>query len=171
MLANGVKLERIGVSVQPSKTQYEIGEGFDPTGLKITAFYSDSTRKTITSYCELSGFDSSKPTEKNVITVTYKDGGKTYTTTFNVAINGVEKQKTVSKLEIKSRPLVVRRGTDILSKLKVIAGFDDSSSVDVTAVVKVDFNNSKIGIKKATVTFTDETGKTASNSFYVLVVF
>lgn len=172
VLSEDVKLERIGVSVQPTKTEYEVGESFDAAGLKITAVYSDSTRKTITSYCTLSGFDSSKPNEKNVITVTYKDGSNTFTATFTVRINGAEKQKTVTGLEVKSRSLIVRRGASVYNnRLKVVAYFDDSTSQEVTAFVNVNFNSSRIGIKKATVSFTDDTGKTASNSFYVIVIF
>ena len=72
-------LESITVS-GPTKTQYEIGDELDLTGLVVTAHYSDGSEAAVEDY-EVSGFDSSTAGEKT-ITVTYQD--KTTTFTVNV---------------------------------------------------------------------------------------
>lgn len=66
-------LERIAVTTKPVKTEYKIGEEFEPEGMVVTAYYSDETKEAVTGY-EVSGYDSSK-TGNQTITVTYK--GKT----------------------------------------------------------------------------------------------
>lgn len=44
------KLMRIGVTTQPNKTEYIVGETFDKTGMVVTAFYNDSTKEEVTDY-------------------------------------------------------------------------------------------------------------------------
>ena len=62
-------LESITVS-GPTKTEYEIGDELDLTGLVVTAHYSDGSYQEVTDY-EVSGFDSAAAGEKTV-TVTYQ---------------------------------------------------------------------------------------------------
>ena len=64
-----VTLESITVS-GPTKTEYEIGEELDLTGLVVIAHYSDGSYQEVTDY-EVSGFDSAAAGEKTV-TVTYQ---------------------------------------------------------------------------------------------------
>ena len=54
----------------PTKTEYEIGDELDLTGLVVTAHYSDGSYQEVTDY-EVSGFDSAAAGEKTV-TVTYQ---------------------------------------------------------------------------------------------------
>lgn len=63
-------LEHIAVTAKPDKTEYRMGEAFDPAGLEVTAYYSDGTKETVTEY-EVSGFDSGK-IGTQTITVIYK---------------------------------------------------------------------------------------------------
>ena len=42
-----VILQNIAIAQHPTKTKYKDGETFDPTGMKITATYSDGSNKTI----------------------------------------------------------------------------------------------------------------------------
>lgn len=41
---------RIAVTTKPTKTSYLIGEKFDPTGMVVTAYYSDNTSEAVTDY-------------------------------------------------------------------------------------------------------------------------
>ena len=44
-------LDHIEVTTSPTKTLYEIGETFDPTGAVVTATYTDSTTEEVTTSC------------------------------------------------------------------------------------------------------------------------
>ena len=68
-------LTKIAVKTMPEKTEYEIGEAFDGTGLTLTATYSDGSTKIITSGFTVSKLDSSEA-RTQTITVTY-EGKKT----------------------------------------------------------------------------------------------
>ena len=76
-------VESISVKQAPAKTEYFEQDTLNTEGLIITVTYSDGSTKDITEGFEVSGFDSSKATEKQDITVSYK-GKKT---TFSVVIN------------------------------------------------------------------------------------
>lgn len=67
-------LEKIEVSKEPDKLQYELDEEFDPDGIEVTAHYSDNSTNLITNSDELtfSGFDSSAAVSDQKITVTYQ---------------------------------------------------------------------------------------------------
>ena len=45
-----VKLEKLEVTKLPDKTVYNAGEAFDPTGMVVTAVYSDGSSKEVTGY-------------------------------------------------------------------------------------------------------------------------
>lgn len=163
-------LERIVVSSEPNKKEYKIGESFDITGLKITAYYSGGTSKIVTSECSFSGFDSSKASDNNVITVKYVNGSKTFTTSFGVVIK--DAQRSVTRIKVQSHSFCVRLGQSAYNKnLKVLAYYDDGTTEDVTKFINLDFDSSKIGIKKATAVYTDEQGREFIKSFLVLVLW
>ncbi len=81
---SAITLNSIAVKTNPTKTSYNVGDSLSTSGLALTATYSDTSNKTITS-----GFVCS-PTKlttagTQVITVTYS--GKT--TTFNVTVSPI----------------------------------------------------------------------------------
>lgn len=53
------KLLSISISGQ-YKSEYEVGESFDPTGIIVTAAYDDESTKDVSSQAQFSGFDSSQ---------------------------------------------------------------------------------------------------------------
>lgn len=55
------------------KTEYEVGEEFDPAGIMVTAVYDDDSSEDVTNSVTFSGFDSSQPGE---CTVTVSFGGQ-----------------------------------------------------------------------------------------------
>lgn len=78
-------LEKIEVTKKPTKQAYKIGEKFDPTGMEITATYSDETTKVITAYTyEPMG---ELKEENTKITITYKEGTITKTAEQKIYVN------------------------------------------------------------------------------------
>ena len=45
-----VKVTRLVVSAKPTKTKYSVGEKFDPTGMVVTAIYSNGIREEVKDY-------------------------------------------------------------------------------------------------------------------------
>src|SRR5574344_486505 len=69
-------LTKIAITTQPTKTAYTVGDSFDPTGIVITAVYSDSTTKDVTSSSSVAydGFDSTSAAASQTITISYTEG-------------------------------------------------------------------------------------------------
>ena len=82
-----VTLIGIEVSAQPNKIEYQVGESFDSTGLKVTAIYSDESSKIITDY-KLSDFSLDVPGAV-LINVTFEDKTATF------AITVLEKEEEI----------------------------------------------------------------------------
>lgn len=79
--------------------EYYVGEIFDPTGTKIQVLTRDMSHTSFVDHTQLSfsGFDSSAPVEKQVITVSYKG----FTETFTVSIKEVPTEgPTVTGIEV-----------------------------------------------------------------------
>ena len=68
-----IELESIAVTIMPDRTEYRIGEEYDPAGKVITAFFNDGSSGEVTGYT-LIGFDSSVP---GIVTITVSFEGKT----------------------------------------------------------------------------------------------
>lgn len=79
-------LTGIAITVNPSKVSYAVGETFDPTGMVVTATYSDESTKAVTDYT----YDKTAALtiDDTKVTVTYK--GKTATVTISVAYPDLE---------------------------------------------------------------------------------
>lgn len=70
----------ISVTTKPTKTDYEVGDKFDPTGMVVTATYADGTEEAVTDYTYApTGALTMKDTK---ITITYKE----QTTTLRIKI-------------------------------------------------------------------------------------
>ena len=80
-------LESIAVKTNPTKTEYEVGDTLDLTGLAITLTYDDASTADLDysadSGISASGFDSSAAAESQTVTLTYKEK----TTSFTVKIS------------------------------------------------------------------------------------
>ncbi len=50
MMAIGPTIEKVEITTPPDRTTYSIGETFDPTGMKVTATYSNGKTRDITNY-------------------------------------------------------------------------------------------------------------------------
>ena len=85
------RLSAIAVTTKPNKLTYEYGDTLATTGMVVTASYSDSQTKTVTSYsCSPTTFST---VGNQVVTVSHTENGVTQTATFNVTVN----RKSVAK--------------------------------------------------------------------------
>ena len=80
-----VKLQAIGITKKPTKLTYVSGEKFDPTGMKVSAKYSDNTVK------EITGYDYDKKSaltedDKSVV-IKYTEGSVTKTASLSITVN------------------------------------------------------------------------------------
>ena len=90
------RLTAITVTTKPNKLTYEYGDTLVTTGMVVTASYSDSQTKTVTSYsCSPKTFST---VGNQVVTVSYTENGVTQTATFNVTVN----RKSIAKPTWKS---------------------------------------------------------------------
>lgn len=90
------RLTAITVTTKPNKLTYEYGDTLVTSGMVVTASYSDSQTKTVTSYsCSPKTFST---IGNQVVTVSYTENGVTQTATFNVTVN----RKSIAKPTWKS---------------------------------------------------------------------
>ncbi len=83
-----VSLNSISINTAPVKTEYKEGEKFDPTGMVVSANYTDGSSKEITGYSYTP--DGALTVSDNKITVSYTEGGITCTVEqpISVSANG-----------------------------------------------------------------------------------
>jgi hypothetical protein len=79
-----VTLDSIEVTTLPTQTTYTVGDTFDTSGMVVTAYYSDYSSATITSY-SLSPTNGSTLSTVGTQTITVSYGG--VSTTFTVTVN------------------------------------------------------------------------------------
>ena len=94
-------LERIEITKNPNKTEYEKGEKFDKTGMVVTAVYSDNSKETVTDYAYTPTGSLTKNDIK--ITITYKDKTATVTITVKEKTPPVV-EKTLERIEVTTNP-------------------------------------------------------------------
>ena len=80
--SNVVKPTSIAITTKPTKTSYGVGDLFDPSGMVVTATYSDGTTKAVTTYTYPT---STLTTGTTSITISYTEGS-TFTTTVNITV-------------------------------------------------------------------------------------
>lgn len=78
-------LSSIAVTTQPTKTTYYVGEIFDPSGMIVTATWSDNTTSTVTNYTYTP--DTALTSSDTTITISYTVGGITQTATQAITVN------------------------------------------------------------------------------------
>ena len=80
-------LSSIAVTTAPTKTTYNVGENFDPTGMVVTATYSDNSTEAVTGYTySPNGALTTSDTE---ITISYTENNVTKTATQAITVNEV----------------------------------------------------------------------------------
>ena len=125
-------LDKIEVTAQPSKTEYHVGEAFDPAGMTVTASYT-SSNGTITREIDGYTFSQDAFTEagEQKVTITYTQGKETKTAEVAVQV----KEAQVEKIEVTTLPTktVYHAGeTFDPSGMVVTAAYSDGTTREVT---------------------------------------
>ena len=165
-------LTNIKITKMPNKTVYEEGEKFDPTGMEVTATYSDNTRAVITNYT-YSPTGSLKTTDKKV-TISYTEDNITKTAEINITVNAkpTPPQKILTNIEITQMPnkIVYKEGeTFDKTGMEVTATYSDGSRENINnyncfPITALTTNHTHI-----TVTYT-ENGRTVTAKVQITVI-
>ncbi len=128
-----------GIKVSaPTKTVYDLGESLDTTGMTVTASYEDGTEGTVDlSKVIITGFDSSKVTEKQTVTVKYAG----QTATFDVEIRNL----TLENAKEEAVKAVTDKATAITAEIEKLANL----SADQKAVYEADVESAVAAAKEA----------------------
>ena len=152
-------LTNIEITKMPNKTVYEEGEKFDPTGMEVTATYSDNTRAVITNYT-YSPTGSLKTTDKKV-TISYTEDNITKTAEINITVNGtpppVEKNLTNIKITKMPNKTVYNEGEKFdPTGMEVTATYSDNTRAVITNYTYSPTGSLKTTDKKVTISYTED---------------
>ena len=149
-------ISSIAVKTAPTKTTYEAGEYFDPTGLVITATYSDSSTNDISYASNPSVFTfdpstSTALTTSNVsVSITY--GGKTCSQA--ITVNAA---KVLSSISISGETTSFVEGDTFSFGGTVTAHYSDSTTANVTSSSTFSgYNMTTLGNQTVTVSYGGE---------------
>ena len=81
----GVSLNSISIYTPPAKTEYVEGEKFDPTGMVVSANYTDNSSREVTTYTYTPS--GNLAVSDNEITVSYTEEGITRTATQKISVS------------------------------------------------------------------------------------
>jgi len=143
------ELSSISVTHLPTKTDYFVGDSFEPGGLEVTALYSDNTSAVIYDY-DLSEPDMNSAGPKT-ITVTYQG----MTADFGITVSVVT-LSTISVAKSPDKTVYYIGDTFDSDGLEVNANYSNGSSSAITGYDLSDPDMSGTGIKTITVTFEDK---------------
>ena len=147
-------LTSISVETAPTKTVYQSGEYFDPTGLVITRHYSDSTSSSFAYAGHTEDFSFNPAlnvalTSSNTsVTITYREQSASQNITVNPALTSITLTGQTTSYEVQDTFTFTGTCT---------AHYEDGSSKTVTPTSVTSPDMSSAGQKTITVTYT-ETG-------------
>ena len=78
-------LEKIEITTDPDKTEYKVGDKFNPTGMVVTAIYNDGTTKDVTDEVTISPNGALKKSD-DTITVSYSEDDFTAEATVPITV-------------------------------------------------------------------------------------
>ncbi len=164
------QINRISVSSTPNDTQYYVGEELNLEGLSIIVIRNNEDFYHVdASKCEVSGFDSSKAVERQIITVSYKG----FTCTFSVSIIDYPKPTPVlQSIYLETLPKTEYKVGESLDTTGgvIIRVYKDGSSARINLVNSYvyGFNTSTPGTYALTVIYI-ENGLQAQTSYEIVV--
>lgn len=146
-------ISSIAVKTSPTKTTYEAGEYFDPTGLVITATYSDSSTSDISyatsgaSFTFLPTTSTALTTDNTSVTITYSGKSTSQAITVNAA-------KVLSSISISGYVASFVEGDTFSYGGIVTAHYSDSTTANVTASATFSgYNMTTLGSQTVTVSY------------------
>lgn len=157
-------VESIRLISLPTKTSYVVGQKLDITGISVEETYNDGEKKLVKITMDhISGFDSSKAVEDQVITITYMEKDMTFT------VDIIEKVLTLLTITKEPSRVLFYVGEILdLTGIEAMLLYNDleEKTLDVLASMISGFDSSKPA-QKQVITITYE-GKTASFTVDVL---
>ena len=147
------RLDRIELTTNPTKTKYIKGENFDPTGMVITAYYTDGTHQTVTNYELIDNVN--LQTNQNVVRLSYTEDLITRTIAIPIRVTN-----DLIKLDIITPPAKTTyvAGEDFdASNMVVQATFEDGSLMEVNNYTLANNYNLVKGQTYVTVIYTYDT--------------
>lgn len=155
------EVESIRVVTPPTKTEYFVGEDFNPEGLVIEATYEDGTTENIENYEIENGIDLEEG--QSLITITYK-GQKTTQQITVKQKQVIEPEKvideiTINKLPAKIQYIEKREQLDLTGgTVKIVYNDGTNEEIDMTSTeIKVNgFDNTKVGKQTITLTYKEK---------------
>ena len=98
------KLDSISVSKLPTKLEYNAGDAFDPTGLEVTAKYSDGSEATIagTDYTISPLHELAAGTDH--VTITYEEGGVSKSVNVAITVDALPVEKVLKDIIVDIDP-------------------------------------------------------------------
>ena len=154
-------LESIAITTQPSKTEYVVGDTFDPAGMVVTATYSDDSTKVLDAKDYTYAPNGALAATDTKITVTYTEGGVTKTADVTITVKEkTPEPKALASIAITTQPNkteYVVGDTFDPAGMVVTATYSDTTTADVTASCT---NNAPaqfdtVGSQTITVTYTE----------------
>ncbi|MBO8426271.1 MAG: bacterial Ig-like domain-containing protein [Firmicutes bacterium] len=122
----------IEVTTAPTKTEYMVGETFDPTGMVVTATFDDGSSQVVTDYTLNPDTPTPLTADVESIEISYTYDEKTVTTTQPITVT----ERTVQSIEITTNPTktsyVVGQEFDPTGMV-VTAVYDNGDPADVTS--------------------------------------
>lgn len=133
----GIKLVSIAITIPPKKTTYKIGETFDPTGMVVTATYSNGATLAATGYAYSP--DGPLTLGDNTITVRYTEGGISKTVTQEITVEKLQGtlslDKTSVSLDLDTTSDVVTATTNSTGAITASSSNEDVATVSVSGNV------------------------------------
>ena len=151
-------VRNIAVTTPPTKTEYELGEAFDPAGMVVTVNFTDNTTKTVADFT-VTGYDADTESEQTLRAEWIAADGYRYTTTFNVIVG--HPLPPVTGIAITTPPTKLsyeKREALDLAGMVVTATYEDGTTREVTDYTVSGYNPLKTGTQTVTVkyeSFTD----------------
>ena len=128
------QIKNISISSTPYDTEYYVGEELNTEGLSIQVLRNNKEFYFVdASKCDISGFDSSKPVERQIITVSYKG----FICTFSVSIIELPKPVPVLKsIYIETLPKTEYKVGESLDTTGgvLVREYQDGSSARITLI-------------------------------------
>ena len=164
-----IKLDKILISKYPTKTSYAYNEPFDPTGLEVTAYYTDGNSKVLADNAyTLSNPDMSKDGEQDV-TVTYTEDDVTRTAYFTIYVaEEIPVLESISLSGTYKTTYYAGQRFD-LTGLIVTAHYTNGSAREVTNYTYSSPDMGEVGEQTVTVSYT-ENGDTVTATIIITIL-
>ena len=158
-------LTGIAVTAAPAKTSYVEGQSFDPTGMEITAAYSDGTSEVVSGWTVTDG--EALTAGKQSVTISYTEDGVEATTTQAVTVV----TKVPTALTVKTAPAktayVAGQAFDPTGMV-VVATYNDGTSAETKSYVVIGGDALTEGQTSVTISYTS--GETVTTTQAITVV-